>query len=168
MVTQAEAEELLNYDPVSGIFKWKSDRERGAKAGSEAGCLCAKGYRRIWIKGHNYYSHRLAWLLIYGEFPNNETDHINGITGDNRIVNLRSVSTQENQRNAKLRRDNSSGIVGVRWRDDTRKWAAEIKVNGKQMRIAQFDALLDAVCARRAAEIEYGYHKNHGRKEPPE
>lgn len=98
-LTQERLREFLHYDPESGAFWWKvpsSIRARGERAGSLAG---ASGYRRISIKKKSYAAHRLAWLYIYGTWPTNEIDHINGVRDDNRIKNLRDVSGAENLAN---------------------------------------------------------------------
>jgi len=49
--------------------------------------------------------HRLLWLLWYNEIPDT-IDHINGIKHDNRKVNLRNVTSIENNKNV---------IKGSRW-----------------------------------------------------
>lgn len=62
------------------------------------------GYRYISFRGRHYYAHRLAWLIVKGEWPKNHIDHINGVKDDNRIANLRDVSSAENHRNMKIHR----------------------------------------------------------------
>ena len=47
-VTQARLKELLDYDPVSGIFTWRKTRARRAMKGMTAGYL-ADGYIKIGI-----------------------------------------------------------------------------------------------------------------------
>src|SRR6185437_14856888 len=67
-LTQARLKELLDYDPVTGIFVWKSDRPR-VKRGDVAGGPDAWGYVKIGVDGLLFPAHRLAWLWVYGEFP---------------------------------------------------------------------------------------------------
>ena len=75
--------ELLRYEYETGLF---------IKVGQIAGCLCKDGYVTIGVNSHNYKAHRLAWVMVYGDYPDGEQpfiDHINGKRGDNRIENLR-------------------------------------------------------------------------------
>ena len=58
---------------------------------------------------------------------------------------------------------NASGVTGVFWYKRRDGWIAQIYVDGKQRHLGFFDNLLDAVAARKSAEIEYNYHPNHGR-----
>lgn len=168
--------QLLRCDPVSGRIFWltrpremfTSDRTFGMwnarYAGTEA--FTAKngsGYKNGSINGKNYQAHRVIWAMHHGSWPVNEIDHINGIRDDNRIVNLRDVSQGENQRNARRRIDNESGHCGVSWRKESRRWRAEIRLNGKQKNLGYFTDIDDAIAARKAAEIKNGYTERHGR-----
>ena len=60
---------------------------------------------------------------------------------------------------------NSSGVPGVFWYKRRDGWIAQIYVDGKQRHLGFFDNLLDAVAARKSAEIEHGFHPNHDRAE---
>ena len=44
------------------------------------------------------------------------------------------------------------------------KWVAEIKVNRIKKHLGQFDTFDAAVAARKAAEVEFGFHENHGKR----
>lgn len=103
----------LSYDRETGGFFWRK-RSGSQCAGNKAGTVSADGYVKIKITGKMFMAHRLAWLFTYGDWPRGEIDHINGDRADNRISNLRDVSRSANQRNAKRRRDNTSGITGVK------------------------------------------------------
>ncbi|WP_442951582.1 HNH endonuclease [Paenibacillus sp. GYB004] len=72
-------------------------------------------------------------------------DHINHDTMDNRLVNLRLVTRSENGQNRKGAQQNSkSGIRGVSWHKQNKKWVAQIKVNGKRMCLGFFSDIHEA------------------------
>lgn len=136
-ITAEQLRELLDYDPESGRFTWRVALP-GQKAGSPAGCLDSYGYVVIRIDGANRKAHRLAWLIAYGEWPDDQIDHINGDRSDNRIANLRSLTNQGNQQNRRTaHRGNSSGLLGVSPKRG--KWRAQIKVDGKKRHLGLFD-----------------------------
>jgi len=164
MITQSELKQALRYDCDSGELKWLSVRPRSsANVGDIAGCLDHRGYRVIKLNKVRYYAHRLIWLYLHGSFPLHQIDHINGRRDDNREFNIRDVTGSENMKNQKRPKCNNSGVVGVYWFKSFSKWAACIKVNNKQKHLGSFDEFDDAVCARKDAEIKYGFSKNHGR-----
>jgi len=154
--------EYLDYDPETGNFIWKV-HTGWASPGKPAGCKTKKGYIQIGISLKSYYAHKLAWLFVHGKYPKGEIDHINGNKADNRITNLRDVTVKENQRNASLRKDNSSGFVGVCFYKKTGEWCAYIKVDGKRIHLGNFVDKELAILARKKANKKYGFHKNHGR-----
>jgi len=162
-LTQARLKEVLDYNPETGAFTWLIQLSPTGTAGSTAGTTGKEGYTSITINGKKYQSHRLAFLYMIGAMPPNDTDHINGIRDDNRWVNLRTVTRTENLRNAKRPNTNTSGVIGVFWRKDRSKWIASIGVNGKGKHTSYHDDWFEAVCARKSAEREYGFHENHGR-----
>jgi len=97
MITLLRLQELLGYDPVTGIFTWRRTRRRGSGA---AGCLCkTHGYVNIGIDGRVYRAHRLAWLYVTGEWPKAHIDHINCLRHDNRWANLREATISQNKAN---------------------------------------------------------------------
>lgn len=170
MITQVRLKELIVYTPETGVFTWKVRTSNCVHVGDIAGSChthtSGKSYREIGIAGKLYRAHRLAWLYTHGHFPPREIDHINGDGTDNRLCNLRSVTPSENQRNSRLRSDNSSGTSGVSWQRAARKWVAQIKVDSKSKHLGLFEDLDDAIAARKAAEIEHGFHQNHGESRP--
>ena len=143
--------EILSYSPDTGIFTWKVSHPR-AKAGSPAGAIDHYGYVVIRLDGVLYKAHRLAWLYVKGEWPTKNLDHINQIKCDNRISNLRSVGQSVNMHNARIKSTNKSGVAGVCWRQDRRKWCARIKIGYKNIFLGNFDCKDEAVQARRQAE----------------
>ena len=101
-----------------------------------------------------YQISRLAFLYMEGYFPENDVDHINRISTDNRWNNLREVSPQCNSRNCNLSKKNKSKVTGVLWIKRDKKWLADIKINYKKIYIGYFKKKKDAVKARWEAEIK--------------
>lgn len=91
---------LLSYDKETGIFTWKVKRKGTSGFGKEAGTITTKGYRDVCINGKKYGLHRVAFIMMGFEIPEN-VDHINGCKSDNRWDNLRSASVRQNAFNYK-------------------------------------------------------------------
>lgn len=165
MVTQKELKRLFIYNEKIGSLVRRigvGNQKIGSIAGSVKKTNNGKKYRYIVIKKRYYLAHRLIWVMVNGRFPENEIDHINGNSIDNRIENLRDVSTSVNHKNYRLAKNNTSGYVGVTWFKSTKKWKAAIKVNKKDIHLGYFLAKDSAIKARKDAERKYGFHKNHG------
>lgn len=138
------AASLLAYDTATGIFTWKVARGCAAK-GSPAGAPLGNGYIGIRVDGVRYLAHRLAWLLIHGEWPKGEVDHINGSRYDNRIENLRDVPRSLNQQNqARAQASNSTGALGVSKADAKGRFRARIFTNGKERHLGTFKTVEEA------------------------
>lgn len=162
MVTKDRLCELFRYDPKTGAFVHKTKTPK-KNIGDVAGSFDGKGYLRISVDGKAYPAHWLVWLLAYGSLPSGQLDHINRINHDNRIENLREATPAENARNRGMRKDNTSGHTGVYWSACAKKWAAQIKVNGKHINLGHFSRIEYAIGARLLAEKELGFDPSHGR-----
>lgn len=107
---------------------------------------------------------QLHRLLLQPE-KNQEIDHINHITYDNRRCNLRIVSTPQNQMNSKISARNTSGVKGVNFEKGVNKWRCRISVNKKRINLGLFADFDKAVEARQKAEEkyygEYRYNKEN-------
>lgn len=158
-----ELKRLFDYDPQTGILRRKISTGRRTRAGDEAGSLKPIGYRQVGIAGNLFYVHRVCYAIYHGADPYPmQIDHINHDRSDNRIENLRLVSSQENAKNQKKNSNNTSGVAGVSWQKNRNKWIAQIIVNGKYKHLGCFTNKNDAIAARRAAEKKHGFHENHG------
>lgn len=151
--TRERVLELLSYDPDMGLFLWLNPKGRhaGPNAGNHAGGLdTVTGYQKIGIDGRPWLAHRLAWLIVYGEWPQGQIDHANGNRGDNRLANLRLATQTQNNGNTSRRSDNKSGYKGVaHFPYDGRKksWRAYININKKLRTIGYFLTAEDAARA---------------------
>ena len=146
--------ESFSYDPQIGVVT-RSDGETGYKNDI--------GYVQIYFNGRIYSAHRLAWALAHKVQPVGEIDHINGNRADNRLCNLRLVSSQEQNRNRSLSKRNKSGVKGVCWEAARGKWRATVNPGGKVVLVGRFDNLnlaKEAVMATR--KRLHGDFANHG------
>ncbi len=130
----------ISYNPLTGLFTWSYGR-RGVKAGSVAGSLTRDGYLQIKINHRVYSAHRLAMFLANGKWPIGEVDHIDGNRLNNALANLRDVSRSVNSQNQrKAQSDNkSSGLLGVTWNKQHKKWQSKIMVNKVYHHVGLFD-----------------------------
>lgn len=152
-LTAERVRELLDYDPATGVLRWRVTYSSHARAGRVAGCVADGGYRFIRIDRTLYKAHRLAWLLTYGHWPPDGVDHRNGDTSDNRLLNLREATQAENTQNVLgARSDNSNGYRGVSRNHE--RWMAAIIVNGKRRYLGTFDTPEEAHAAYLAAKRE--------------
>lgn len=168
------AHKRFSYDPNTGVLVWKesgpeffesmaSCRAFNSRfSGKESGTNSTSGHRNVLFRGKKRKVHRVAWLMTYGYWPK-FIDHINGNPSDNRIENLRDVERSENHRNFPKRKDNRSGCPGVSWYKNRSAWLVRINHEGKEVNLGYYDDLDEAISVRKRAEIEYGYHENHGR-----
>lgn len=70
----------------------------------------------------------------------------------------------DNNKNASIRKDNKYGVIGVYLNEYTNKWTASIGNKGKKKHLGTFSNFSEAHEARKNAEFQYGFHKNHGKK----
>ena len=166
-LTYERVNELLRYDPATGKMYWKVRRQR-IKQGAEAGSTVKSKYhrtqyRQVGIDGKVYLSHRVAWLLHYGVWPDTGIDHWDGNGLKNLSSNLREASKKENGRNARMRRDNTSGFTGVHWYKDAKKWRARIQISNKEKHLGYFTDINDAKAAYEDAKVMNGFTERHGR-----
>ena len=159
------AHKRFMYDPSTGILTRKIKTSYNVPD-SEVGCIEPSGYRRLSFNGKMVRAHRVIWLMEKGSWPS-YIDHIDGDTMNNRINNLRNVSCCQNMQNAKFYKNNTSGCTGVYRRKNCNSWISYIRVDNEQVYLGSFQNFHDAVCARKSAELKYGFHPNHGMLRKP-
>ena len=157
-LTQEYLKSRLRYEPDTGNFYWVNHRWP-KRNGQRAGTMQPIGYVIIWLDGATHYAHRLAWFYFYGVWPAS-IDHIKHDRDDNRIKSLRDVTVAENAKNYKRRNDGR--MIGVYWCGLAERWKAHICANGKKFNLGSFFCELDAISARKSAELTHGFHANHG------
>lgn len=136
ILTVQRLKELLHYDADTGQFTGlRANGRKHERVGTGN-----RGYLVICVDQKRYKAHRLAWLYVHGEWPNDQIDHINGDRADNRISNLRAATNSQNKQNLrKARSDSRSGLIGAMWDGRSNKWRANILVDGKRKYLGYFE-----------------------------
>lgn len=144
ILTAERLREVVDYDPLTGIFTRKvrlaQRHQIGDRADFSINAGPMTGYRRLAVDSKRYLAHRCAWLFVHGEWPAEMLDHINGEKGENQIANLRKASAGMNVENQRRpRKDNrTSRFLGVYWQAANQKWRARITTKGKAIHIGLF------------------------------
>lgn len=154
---------LKVFEYKEGVLYWKEPTNpKRTPKGSAAGTVSKRGYVHIQYKNKIYKAHRLVYLMFKGQFCA-LLDHINGVLTDNRIENLRPATNVQNQRNATIRKDNSSGVKNVSWHKTIGKWGVQLSISRKIKHFGYFDNLeLADLVATMAREKYHGAFANHG------
>lgn len=158
--------DYFTYNDDTGLLSWAVNKRRVEK-GQIAGHQRRDGYIVVGLNGKLLYAHHIIWGIFRPEEPlgeDEQIDHINHIRHDNRLCNLRKVKRVDNMRNQSMRSTNPSGVTGVRFNKECAKWQATIRALNKEKHLGVFANFEDAVHARKAAEVKYGFHENHGKK----
>ena len=94
----------FEYDTSSpSCIKWKNRPPHGRKGAGEYCTYCAK-YYRVGLMGRWYQCHRIVLVLNgLSPLPGQVADHINRNRLDNRLENLRWVTSSQNNRNTAAR-----------------------------------------------------------------
>lgn len=150
---------LLHYDPETGLLYHRKKFELGRA--KPIGSRRSKNKRSLSVgvqidkKRVVFFAHRIAWIMVNGPIPEGlQIDHINGISCDNRIENLRCVTGSVNMQNMrKSRKSSTSGVLGVFHRPSGR-WGAKIQLYGKPIAIGTFDTKEEAYQAYVAKKRE--------------
>lgn len=142
MLTQERLLQVIAYDKDTGVFT-------RLDSGKPTGTVNNRGYVCLKVDGKSYLAHRLAWLYVYGVWPENYTDHIDRNKTNNSIQNLRDVTNSQNQRN--VAESSSRGV----WFDSSRgKFTARIKIMGKLKFLGRFTSFEAAKAAYDSANLE--------------
>lgn len=168
---------LLDYDAATGVLIWRDRQPWMFKAGRRlnqetqasafaknfAGkvaftCKNAKGYATGAIQRQGFLAHRVAWCHATGKWPTGQIDHINHVTDDNRLSNLREATASQNMSNRRAFSGcKYSQYKGVCKAKATGHWTAAISINGRQTHLGSFRTEIAAAKAYAAAAT-----KQHG------
>ena len=137
MLTAETVRKLLDYDPETGVFRWRVDASSRARKGMVAGWVKG-GYVMIKISGETYRAHRLAWLHVHSCWPPEHIDHANGNRADNRLANIRAATNSQNSANKSVQRNNDLGLKGVSFCKRSNRYRATISVKGRKSHLGYF------------------------------
>ncbi|MBY5962122.1 HNH endonuclease signature motif containing protein [Marinobacter nauticus] len=173
--------ECVEYNPDTGDFKFLHRPSYHFKydhigkmvntkyAGTIASGLNDQGYLIIRLFRYGYRAHQLAYLWMTGQWPppGFVIDHIDRVRDNNKWSNLRLATLSDNARNASLSKSNTSGVTGVYWDKQTKKWRAMggYRKNGKRhyFQLGRYEHKFDAICARKSWEVKVGgFTPHHG------
>lgn len=128
----------FDYDPETGELRWKLieatnrlEKTWNTRYGGKLAGSLWDGYLRVNLDRKHYRVHRLIWTMMTGETPI-EIDHCDLNRSNNRWINLREATRNENARNGSVRCQNVSGLKGVSFTPHMRKrpYRAWIKKDG--------------------------------------
>lgn len=110
------------YDETSpSCLRWKVSRWSGShysilqvSAGDPVSTVNHAGYFIGMLNRKVVRVHRVIWTLFNGEIPKGGLiDHEDRVKSNNKIDNLRLVTTRINGQNCKMQKNNTSGVTGV-------------------------------------------------------
>lgn len=104
-------------------------------------------------------THKTVYMHRYILSPSEDeqVDHkdCNGL--NNSRSNLRPATGAQNSQNQRIRSVNKVGLKGVSVETDTGKFLAQIRINGRKIRLGSFDSMEEAHQAyRKASEANHG------------
>jgi hypothetical protein len=146
---------LFHYNSENGHFTRRQRTATRTKLNERAGSTTPRGYRMLKIDRRSYQEHRLAWLYVYGQWPQGELDHADNDRSNNAIANIRPASRKENCFNQGKRQHNTSGYKGVSWHAGIRKWRARIAVESGRRHLGFFASVEDAARAYELAALKF-------------
>ena len=141
-LTAEEVRFFFFYDKETGnLIRKNSTNKNRRPLNTPAGSKYADGYIVVCVPGgRRFQAHRLVWLWVYGVWPKFEIDHINGVRSDNRIENLRDVTSRVNSENRrKPYATNKCGILGATWIEARQRYHVAIRANGKDHFLGLFE-----------------------------
>ena len=146
---------LFEYDRERGVLLWRNPpKGKGQLIGHIAGCLRHRShtsYLRLAIGRKYHFVHKLIWFIEYEELSD-VIDHIDGNGLNNCISNLRNVSHRTNMQNQKVHRKGK--LVGTSFWNGG--WRSRITIEGKEIRLGNFNTEQEAHARYLSALKEYG------------
>jgi HNH endonuclease len=156
VLTQDRLKEVLRYNRKTGLFTNRIPRGR-LRVGAVVGHPDRLGYLHCTIDGESHLMHRLAWLYVYGYFPE-ELDHRDEVKGNNAIRNLRLCTRAQNCHSVTPKTASASGFRGVFFRPGRPgTWMVRIRIERRLVCLGEFkDPIAGAKAYDKAARRAFG------------
>jgi hypothetical protein len=135
-LTADTVREIFHYNPLTGDLIWTIRPRKNTPIGSKAGRIHKFGYVVVRYQGQDYKVHRIIWLWMKGEWPEDEIDHKDRNKANNIWTNLRPATTSQNRYNS-VRKNTTSGLKGVVANGN--RWQARIKRDNKYICLGTFN-----------------------------
>lgn len=135
-------DKLFYYDENTGFLLRKKYKCGRALAGAIVGYSGPGKYLRTEINNKQFFVHRVIWRIYYGTWPKHEIDHINGNRLDNRIENLRDITSRQNSHNYMSHRNGKK--FGCYLEKRVNKYRAQISLKRKRFHIGYYKTELEA------------------------
>lgn len=156
LISQQLLNEIFKYK--NGNLYWKKPTFRSRmKKGNKAGTLTKDGRIIVTVLGKPFMAHRLIFMMFHGYLPM-EIDHIDCNQQNNQIENLRAANRSQNSCNRGLMKNNTSGVKGVSWNKNSKKWEASCQIQKKQHKLGYFATIEQAEFA-----VKSFREQNHGK-----
>ena len=141
MITQELLLQTFSYK--DGSLYYKDGFDNQVNKGDLAGSKGSNGYLQVKVSRKSYLAHRVIFLMVKGFLPG-YVDHIDGNKLNNKIENLRECTFSQNRCNTTRYKNNKSGVKGVFWDKEHRKWNARIQFNNKRTLVGRYSSIEDA------------------------
>ena len=143
--------EYFDYDPASGVVRYKKPRKR-VRVGEPVTRAHPAGYLYVSIDRENYLLHRVIWKIVTGEEPPVQVDHKDRCRTNNAWTNLRAADPTRNNQNKVTK---GKYLPGVRQRKGRTNFYAQIVVNGQSTYLGTYPTEEEAHAAYRAAHASF-------------
>ena len=155
--TRQRYNEIVQYETYAELILYDKDYQESDRAKISLEDIDKVRYIKWYKDKHGYAINRTYGSLhrYIMDCPDDKViDHINRDRLDNRRINLRICTAQENQMNKSKQKNNNSSFPGVS-KTYNGKWRARIMLNKKENHLGVFNSFEEAVEARKQAEIDY-------------
>lgn len=136
---------LLIDGTIPNGLRWKQSNCGRAKINNPAGSKNKTGYWYVKINNIRYRSHRIIYMMVNNiKLTSTDIiDHIDRNKENNKIDNLRHVTSSENNRNRTKRKTKSTSIYkGVTYNNS--RWYSQITINYNTIKLGNYKTEIEA------------------------